>query len=748
MSTTTPTPIRDTTVVRNFRGGDTATFLHPMNETLGMSITPAAFHALQTFYKYTALRDPTVGELRLLDALDRDKTPKPRRITVSELTTQSPAIARTWADMMEKWGDLHGADHVIRGGQAATPPCSLMDALSLTGRYIRRTEEPSEGDTRLLTTPAQEAVASAEGYAPVARVIVGEGSCTLWSRGIIPAEELPCRTGDFLLYLSKVTPDQVQALVAEEAKKTRTEIAAIRAVAEESLLATVLDMCPAADLHIGRLIPEGGDPHTLPLALLCGAPRVKPDGTCGYILRIPLRQVQSFNQTLTGMGLSAIVLGQVRTGGNVVMLLNDEEGKRELPAVTLPAEMLTEAMGNKPCVMAPEAADTAIPTPLFPTLCRLPSVVQSESGLTPDGRETVALNIHEGRILRIPEADTLMTALTATVCHPHSGFSVAADTVAASAKLLEEGGISPDRIRLSVAMTVSDPDWMRKGEVLAAICGVYCAAAQLALPVEDPTITMGASEAPLRLTVIAHAVDHEFCEENARLDDRQWHTSPYSGESSKAAPAFLLPVLRRSYEPCLKALSAGLNRDMTATCVIRPLAMDQVKDEESGTVRYTLHPDSQQQLVAKLGEPLTPIFSLNEGDTRLLLSHPAVEKAIRARLERGGTVLVLGESCKPFAELGLLPPCLLHLKAIPPAGGQATVTYSFPAEPSTRLLRVHPLSPMDPASHPDRPMLELRLPDGQVIPDGFIGCEGQVLGLLNGVDTALLSRVRASRFTF
>jgi hypothetical protein len=175
--------------------------------------------------------------------------------------------------------------------------------------------------------------------------------------------------------------------------------------------------------------------------------------------------------------------------------------------------------------------------------------------------------------------------------------------------------------------------------------------------------------------------------------------------------------------------------------------MDQVTDGE-GLIRYVLHPESEQQLVTGLGLPMIPIFAMNEGDTRLLLSHPSVEEALRRRLERGWCVLVLGGACKPFAERGLLPACLLELQDLTDAGGQATVTYGFPAEPATRLLRVAPLSPADPADAlGHRHLLELRLPDGRVIPDGFVGCGEQVLGLLNGVDTTLLPCLRGGHFT-
>ena len=138
---------------------------------------------------------------------------------------------------------------------------------------------------------------------------------------------------------------------------------------------------------------------------------------------------------------------------------------------------------------------------------------------------------------------------------------------------------------------------------------------------------------------------------------------------------------------------------------------------------------------------------MSEADTRLLLSEPAVREALERVMNFGYSVLVLGESCRVFAEWGYLPPALRELRTLTDSPASAMVTYSLPIEPATRLLRTEPLTPADTLSALSLPrVLTLHLPDGTQIPDGFIGGEGRVLGLLNGLDTAVLPCLQALRF--
>jgi hypothetical protein len=751
---------RDTTVIRNFRTGSPDKFRIHLNTDLGLRLSEADYGQILDYFKNTAHRDPTVGELRLLDGLKNATRENPAHIAVGELITTSAAMAQTWADMMRRHGALHGAEEAHKSGKTATPPCTLTDALNLSGKYVRNTSASPRNDSVLmLSSPRQEAMAAAAGYIPTARMRVGQEIRAVWEHRHISAAGDPPRTGDLLLHLARIPLPKMHVLMEREAALSRPLIADIRAVAEKPFLLTLTELCPAMDLYASRLVEADAPNGYLPLALLCNQPTVSEDGVCDYLLRVSVHRIQAVNQLFKELNLTATVCGQVRTGGNLAVLLRNKETGQDAPAVTLPLELLQAFCAAELNSMHPHAIKAPAPAPIFPVLTRLPSITPAEDGMTPDGREAVALTRHESRILRIPQANLLLTALAVEFSEPGTAYTAAANAVETAARQLAELHVLPERIRLSVTLRVPVSEWMNDGTALAAICGVDCAASQLLLSVEDSLLILD-EQSPFGITVIAWAQDAEISEKTAFLRDSQWHNPRHPVH--KESPAYMLPVLRRSYEDSLKAISAALNHNQGAACAIRPLAMVPVTNENlseasahaetektaaSAETRYTLHPDSLEKLLEELNKVVIPVFSLNETDTRLLLGNPAVFKALCRRLENGWSILVLGESCKVFAEYGFLTAELLTTPAVPVEGHLATVTYSFPADPSVRALRGDLLAPAIQTATGAHHLLTLHLPDGTRIHDGFVGGNGHILALLNGLDTATLPLVQRDPFT-
>ena len=729
--------LRDSTVVQYFRLNAPNEYLTRLNLDLGTALTAQEFLLIQDYFKNTALRDPTVGELRLLDAAAQRSHCTADRIAVGELITQSPALAETWADMMAKHSALNGSSAVTRSPKNHMPLCSLGDALSLSGRYLYRMELRAPEDTVLLSAPYQEAMAAAEGYRPVARIKVGRSIRSLWERRARLLEETPCRSGDVLLYLPRLTLRQAQELVASEADKRRPALGAIRAVTEKSLLATILELCPAASIHAARLPGAGQNGADIPFPFLCDRPSVAGDGVCGYLVRIPQKQMTDMTMTLQSKNLPFIPCGHARTDGNLVITLPDMSGLGEYAAVSLPAELIHAVSIPRACSMTPEATEGAAPRAVCPPISRLPSTDREASGLTPDGHETVALTLLDRELLYIPEAQTAMTVRTVEIPVTGSAYSAAAEATATAALALEREGLAPASIRLSVSLTVAGSALLTDGPALAAICGVYCAAAQLAAPVEDPVVEIAPASVPLSLTVTAWG---RAPQAPASEDDRQWSATVDS--DGKNALGYTLPVLRRVCEGSLRALSAALCREKGATCVLRPLAVHSVTDPETGESRYRLHPDSLHKLLEELSSSLIPVIALSRSDTLLLFGHPEVADAFLRRAENGYPTLVLGESCSVFADHGLLPEVLTETHSLPFGSQAAAATYAFSDEPATRLLRADPMTAADTAAAMNTPhLLELTLPDGAVIPDGFSLEGSRTLGLLNGLDTATLTRL-------
>jgi hypothetical protein len=98
----------DGVIIRNF-GTVQSEAINKLNRDFGLSLDHHGFTRLQRLFRDTLKRAPTAGELRLLDALDKAGRGQPDREAVGELYTDSPAIAETWADMMDKHNRLHAA---------------------------------------------------------------------------------------------------------------------------------------------------------------------------------------------------------------------------------------------------------------------------------------------------------------------------------------------------------------------------------------------------------------------------------------------------------------------------------------------------------------------------------------------------------------------------------------------------------------------------------------------------------------
>lgn len=743
----------DNVTVRNLLTAPVATVLPRLNADLGLQLSETACRHVQDFFRDTAHRDPTVGELRLLDALDRHGQDHPTRIAVETLTTKSPFLAETWADMMRCHGEKHGVGAPFRRKKVThAPPCTLTDALSL-GSY-EDIEPPTAPVRALLSAPWQEAVAATLAYTPVARFRVGTETRSLWVRRGTPRYVSPIRTGDMILYLSRAELPRLLRFLEAEAAMTPPFSGSLCAVAQKSLLLTLIELSPSVDLYADRVANTATHSGVLPVDALCAMPTIGADGVCDYLLRTPLQQVQSVMEALKRFGITVTICGRVRETGNTVILTRDPNGKNDIPVASLPASLLTAMSPVYLYPMEVSLKQDSV-SPFAPRLARYPSALPGEEGVTPDHHEAVALTLHEGQILFIPEANVLTATMSSTVHRPDIAFTRAADTVIAATDLLLSANAAPQNMVLSVALTLPSDKELKDGTALAAIMGVYRVAAERDLPVEDPVITVAPTDGLLRVTVTVHAENQTDDTDAPNFpSDRQWHNS---GETRhKDAPGFLLPVIRRPYEGCLNALSAALERDAAARCIIRPLVMDTREVEipvapETETVeatpvkeiRYTLNPTSVQELCKWMRQWFTPIFCMNEEDTRTLLAEPDVTDTLTGLIDMGYPVIVLGEACKPFAELGYLPTSLSSLRMLSEHSPTATVTYSFPTEPSTRPLRGNLLAPSDTEA---QALMSIHLPDGTTVSDGFVGKGGQVLGILNGVDTTVLPLLRKHHF--
>ena len=514
----------DCLVVRNFRNLNLARDASRLKSDLNVSPEDTTFLRLQSFFRNTAKRDPTVGELRLLDALDHMGKERPERIAWGELNTNSQALADTWADMMLRHGQLFGVGSALMRRQAAAaPPCPLPQTLSLTGRYIGRVEHRPLPAVALLQHPVAEAEASAAGYTPVARLTADEAPLSLWARPKARPEPSNPQTGDLILLLPQADSETVRTLLAADAVARQPLMGELRAVAASSLLLTLCEMCPGFELYCDRLPGGITADGNLPLALLCGRPTVT-SGACDYLIRVGKKQSTALTERIKSLGLTALPCGRIRAKGQASIYIRDDAARREVAVVNLPAAFLStmaalylygvtvvEKDQPLPPVTVPRLGVEAPKTEEVAPITEVNAPVEASEAEAPEAEapaimeEPLPPSTSEG-LLEIPEAHVVVSAATVAIDAGGVGYKAAAHALLTAVDAVAAAGAHPAAISATVSLTVQAEELWRDSRVTEAICGLYRAAAERGIPMHDPALTVSPSmDTPVRVTVFAAA---------------------------------------------------------------------------------------------------------------------------------------------------------------------------------------------------------------------------------------------------
>ena len=462
-----------------------------LNGDFGLSLTPHSFNRLQKLFRTLLNRDPTTGELYLLDTLDRQGQGLPRREAVGELYTDSGEIAETWADMMAKHAALFSPKGLLRKETPVPPPCTLEEALTLVGRYLYRTGavtplsdslpyggKNSDGRTAVLCSPAREAEAVAEGYTPLRIVELGDTTRSVWVRRGSPMTVTPERSGDFLVCLPSPDPAALMAVLEGERAKSRPNLGAIAAIASRSPLETVMTLCEGADLYPARLPKKECEPASgsAELFRLCAIPATPPDARPDYLLRVPASKVRELSEALRAVSITAVSVGQVKSGGQIRVYLR--QGEKDVPVAGLSVGLLRS----------------------YPALALYRRQAEVRTYEPPQVAVTPAIPV--------PEAGLLMAASSVAVSREGEGYTTAMEAVAAAVTPLTEDGTPTNPVRLSVSLTAADGEDAHGCMTLEVLCGLYRAAAEGGMAVEDPAFTVEpvpAEASPeVRLSVVAY----------------------------------------------------------------------------------------------------------------------------------------------------------------------------------------------------------------------------------------------------
>ena len=475
-----PTAPADHLTIRGFCALSSERNLARMNKDLGTQLSPSSLMRLQAFYRRNAKREPTVGELRFLDALDREGKEAPDRIAVGEMTTASSEIADTWADMMRKHALLCGVGSTLQGKEAvAAPPCTLPEALALTGHYLRRIRRTAPRPEVLLHTPVQEAVAVAAGYVPVTRTVIGGEVLSVYAKEGKAPDAPPIQNRDLILYFPAAPLEKIRALLAQDRAQKSPAIGDVRAIATRSFLLTLAEICPGATLYADRLPRADGATGQLPIAALCARPSVTEGGVCDFLMRVSAARAQSVTAHIKALKVAARVCGRVSTAEQIVLLPSATADKRTKPMMSFPADFLVSMGSVCPCAMTvgglAAAEDEA------------PPQISTE-------------------VRRVPATALVMSHSTVILSRTEGTYVAAANTLLTAADALASVGVAPEEMVLTAKLSVSSPDLLRDGWLLETVCGLYRAAAERALPIEDPAITVTPGHtATIRISVTARA---------------------------------------------------------------------------------------------------------------------------------------------------------------------------------------------------------------------------------------------------
>ena len=462
-----------------------------LNADFGLSLTLHSFNRLQKLFRTALNRDPTAGELCVLDAAEQTGNGQPHREGVGELYTDSAALAETWADMMAKHSELFAASGLFHKTGRTPPPCTLEEALTLVGRYLHRAGlttplsdglpfggKNSDGHTAVLCSPAQEADAVAAGYTPVQAVDFGDTTRSVWVRHGAAMPVTPERSGDFLVCLPAPDPIALAKVLEGERQKRRPAVGAIAALSRRSPLETVMTLCEGADLYPARL-PQAPDEATEgPVALLrlCHRPVITADTRPHYLLRVPASKVRELSEAFRAAEITAVSVGQVKSGGKIRILLRQDE--KDIPVAHLPTAIIRA----------------------YPTVALYRRKIEQDPDTAPE--------ISPVTVMPLPEMGLRMASASVTVTKTGTGYAAAMQTVAAAVAPLIEDGTSTRHVRLSVSLTAADGEDAHGRMTLEVLCGLHRAAAEGGMAMEDPAFTLAPvaeGQAPeIRLSVVAY----------------------------------------------------------------------------------------------------------------------------------------------------------------------------------------------------------------------------------------------------
>lgn len=438
----------------------TAPLLEKAKAELGLHLPVRSLAVAAAYYQKTLHRDPTVDEIRILDALWQSKTESPELIAVTELLTNDAEVAETYADMMSKRRELL---------PDTDTPATLPELFRLANEYLRRAGKAGmSAEQTFLLEDRLYSPSSASGstYALHADARFGLRAVN----GQNPNTEID----DVWVILKPNTSAYRFRRALEKLWRTPAltrEIKAVRLIGKQGLLCELLSGFEGVAVDLSHL--DGQDPTT--------------DQLVGrYLIRVAGNRFADFAKALRPAGITAGIIAKPQRNAELRLVA------KNTPHIVWSYDFLNAALISRPSrvTLANEQEGTDAP------ICTRPLTTASSTYLAVDHSETRSL-------VSLSEK----TACAVATCKPQDRFFHNAFGAALAPVLkLAVAGVDFTKISLAVALTLP-PMWHAQeeqiGAALSSILGLYRLQTELGIRMAAGKIVCNSDATLPELTVYA-----------------------------------------------------------------------------------------------------------------------------------------------------------------------------------------------------------------------------------------------------
>lgn len=441
----------------------TPDMLEKMRADLGLQMPVSCLQTCAAYYQSALRRDPTLDEIRILDAIWAKQSTAPEALAVAELLTNDNEVAATYADLMQK-------RHALAPTAKSAP--TVNELLSLAGEYLRRAGRagaPTNQSFLLEDRKLSPSASASSTYALTADArfglrATGKAAPTLACGDVWAALSSPDSNAHLRTALDRLwrTPDLTR------------EIKEVRLMGESGLLGELIQSRESVSVDLSKL--HNQDPTV--------------GGLCGlYLVRVSGARFGAFAEAIRIAGIVAhplATVGKAQKNNAVTLVANGA------PAIVWTYEFLD-------ALLAPVSYRVTLADEAEGETCAIDTCP-----LTAEGSAYLAYReVGSDLITRLFDGASVAVA----TAKPESRFfHNAFDTALAPVMMLASAGVAFTDVSIAVSLTLptlARANVRQIGAAVSTILGVYRLQTELGLSTATCKITASDEVTLPELTVFA-----------------------------------------------------------------------------------------------------------------------------------------------------------------------------------------------------------------------------------------------------